>query len=403
MNKTLKRLMALSIAGVMSLGCLTACGKTAGTESDTDSASSGGAQTSGGELVIGGIGPLTGGAATYGNAVKNAAELAVKEINEAGGVNGMTLKLNFQDDEHNAQKSINAYNVLKDANMKILMGTVTSAPCIAVAELTEEDNIFQITPSGSAVDSISGKNAFRICFNDPNQGKASAQYIADNKVASKVAVIYDSSDPYSSGIYDTFKAEAQLKNLEIVTEQAFTASNKTDFSVAIQKIKESGADLVFLPIYYQEAALILQQASSAGLDVKYFGCDGLDGLTTQLGADSALANGVMLLTPFAADAKDEKTQNFVKAYKAMYGENEVPNQFAADAYDAIYTIKAALEKAEISDASMSASDICDKLVAAMTQITVDGVTGEMTWDEAGEPTKAPKAMSILDGEYKAMD
>ena len=389
MKKTLKRIALIAVAALMSVACFAGCGADgkAGSE-DT--------------LVIGGIGPITGGAATYGNAVKNGISLAVDEINAAGGVNGMKLSVDFQDDENDAEKSVNAYNVLKDNGMQVLIGTVTSTPCVAVAAKAAEDNMFLLTPSGSAVECTAADNAFRICFNDPNQGSASAQYIAEHNLASKVAVIYNSSDVYSSGIYEKFAAEAKNRNLEIVTAQAFTKDAATDFSVQIQKIKESGAELVFLPIYYQEAALILTQADKAGLEVKYFGCDGLDGLIGQLGEENvALADGVMLLTPFAADAKDDATVKFTTAYKAAFN-NEIPNQFAADGYDAVYTVKAALEKAGVSDTKIDASELCELLKAAMIEIEVPGVTGTMTWTADGEPTKDPKAMVIENGAYKAM-
>ena len=392
--KVSKKFLALGLAACMTVPFFAGC---------NSSSAGGGTNTAGspaddgnftGTLVIGGIGPVTGGAAVYGNAVKNGIQLAVDEINAAGGVNGIKLELNFQDDEHNEEKAVNAYNTLKDKDMKLLIGTVTSNPCIAVAAESAKDNIFQLTPSGSAVDCVVNDNAFRVCFNDPNQGTASAQYIAQNGVASKVAVIYDSSDVYSTGIYEKFAAEAAAQNLEVVAAEAFTSDSKTDFSVQIQKVQESGAELLFLPIYYQEAALILQQADKAGLNVKYFGCDGLDGLIDQLGADVGLAEGVMLLTPFAADATDDKTVAFTTAYKAAYN-GEIPIQFAADGYDAVYAIKAAMEKAGITDASISASDLCDALKTAMTEITLDGVTGNITWTADGEPTKDPKAMQIV--------
>ncbi len=382
----MKKYLAIIMAAVLAVTCFAGCGKTDGTASD--------------ELVIGGIGPITGPAAAYGNAVMNGAKLAVDEINAAGGINGIKIKFDFQDDENDAEKSVNAYNTLLDSNMKVLMGTVTSTPCVAVAAKAAKDNMFLLTPSGSAVDCISAENAFRICFSDPDQGIASAQYIAQNNVASKVAVIYNSSDVYSQGIYEKFAAEAKNQGLEIATAQAFTKDSATDFTVQIQKIKESGAELLFLPIYYQEAALILTQADKAGLDVKVFGCDGLDGVIDQLGDNAAIAEGVMLLTPFAADAEDEKTQKFTAAYQEAY--NEIPTQFAADGYDAIYTIKAAMEKAGIEDASIDASELCEALKAAMVEIEVDGVTGAMTWSASGEPTKEPKAMVIENGSYKAM-
>ncbi|MGN1416788.1 MAG: ABC transporter substrate-binding protein [Oscillospiraceae bacterium] len=392
--KLSKKILALGLAACMTVPMFTACGNDAGTSTDSADGGASDSTAAGGTLVIGGIGPITGGAAVYGNAVKNGIQLAVDEINAAGGVNGMQLALDFQDDEHNEEKAVNAYNTLKDNDMKLLIGTVTSNPCIAVAAESAKDNIFQLTPSGSAVECVANDNAFRICFNDPNQGTASAQYIAQNNVAAKVAVIYDSSDVYSTGIYEKFNEEAAAQGLEVVAAEAFTADSKTDFSVQIQKVQESGAELLFLPIYYQEAALILQQADKAGLSVKYFGCDGLDGLIDQLGDDVALAEGVMLLTPFAADATDDKTVAFTTAYKAAYN-NEVPIQFAADGYDAVYAVKAAIEKAGITDASISASDLCDALKTAMTEITLEGVTGTITWAADGEPTKDPKAMEIV--------
>lgn len=386
----MKKFFAMSLAAIMAVASLTGCGGQSANKT-VDSTN---------VLKIGGIGPVTGGEAAYGQAVKNGAQLAVDEINAAGGVNGMTLEFLFEDDEHDAEKAVNAYNTLKDKDIKLLMGTVTSLPCVAVAAETAKDNMFQLTPSGSSVDCLTEDNAFRVCFSDPNQGKASAQYIADNNLATKVAVIYNSSDVYSAGIYETFAAEAAEKKLEIVAAEAFTNDSATDFTVQIQKVKESGAELLFLPIYYEEAALILTQADKVDLDVEYFGCDGLDGVIAQLGSNAALADGVMLLTPFAADATDEKTVAFTAAYKAAY-KNEIPMQFAADAYDAIYTIKAALERADVSDASISASDLCELLKTAMTEITVEGVTGTMTWDASGEPTKDPKAMYIENGAYKA--
>lgn len=402
----MKKLLSLAMAAVLALS-VAACGSSeapATTEvpaAAEETAEGAAAETAeGGVLKVGGIGPITGGAAIYGLAVMNAAKLAVDEINAAGGVNGMQMEFQFEDDEHDAEKSVNAYNTLKDWGMQVLMGTVTSTPCTAVVAKTAEDNMFQLTPSGSAVECIAQPNAFRVCFSDPNQGAASAQYIGENGIATKVAVIYDSSDVYSTGIYEKFAAEAANQGIEIVAAEAFTADSKTDFSVQLQKAKEAGAELVFLPIYYTEASIILTQANGMGFDPIFFGCDGLDGLLTVENFDTTLAEGVMLLTPFAADAEDEATQNFVAAYEAAYG--EIPNQFAADAYDAMYIIKAAAEKAGVT-ADMSVSDICEAMKTAMTEITVDGLTGTgITWDADGEPTKSPKAVIITDGAYAAM-
>ena len=399
MNKFAKKLMALGLSAMMTVPFLTACGG----GSESGSASNGGdsASASGTVFKIGGIGPVTGGAAVYGLAVKNAAEMAVKEINAAGGINGVQVEFKFEDDVHDAEKSVNAYNTLKDWGMQMLMGTVTSTPCQAVVEETHKDNMFQLTPSGSAVESIKYDNAFRVCFSDPNQGLGSAKYIGENGLASKVAVIYNSSDVYSSGIYEKFSAEAANQPFEIVAAEAFTDDSKTDFTVQLQKAKDAGAELVFLPIYYQEASLILQQAASMEFAPKFFGCDGLDGILNVENFDLNLTKDVMLLTPFAADAQDEKTQKFVSDFQAAYG--DVPNQFAADAYDAIYIIKAAAEKAGITP-DMSTSDIADAMKKAMTEITVDGLTGAgMVWSADGEPTKAPKAVVIAVEEVTADD
>lgn len=411
MKKTTKRLVSLGLAAVMAAS-LTACsGKsdngttTAGTAettaaAGTDETSSAAGQAAVGSLKIGGIGPITGATAIYGQAVMNGAELAINEINAAGGIGGAQIEFNFQDDEGDTEKAVNAYNTLKDWGMQMLVGTVTSAPCIAVGSESSNDNMFQLTPSGSAVDCAKFDNQFRICFSDPNQGAASAQYIGENKLATKVAIIYDSSDVYSSGIHDKFITEAANQGFEVVADEAFTADNNTNFSVQLQKAQDAGAELVFLPIYYQQASLILVQAKQMGFEPEFFGCDGLDGLLTVENFDTSLAEGIMLLTPFAADAQDDLTKNFVTTYKEKYG--DTPNQFAADAYDAVYAIKAAGEKAGITP-DMDASTICDKLKTAMTEITVDGLTGlNMKWTADGEPEKAPKAVKIVNGVYNAM-
>lgn len=386
--KKLTKFASVVLAAAMVMSSLTACGGSSAANADATT------------FKIGGIGPITGGAAVYGQAVMNGAQIAVDEINAAGGINGCQIEYKFQDDEHDAEKSVNAYNALKDWGVQMVVGSTTSGPCIAVAAMSAQDNIFQLTPSGSAVECVGPDNVFRVCFSDPNQGKASAQYIGQNAVASKVAVIYDSSTTYSSGIYESFAAEASNQPFEVVAAEAFTADNATDFSVQLQKAKEAGAELVFLPIYYEAASAILTQADAMGFAPIFFGCDGLDGLLTVEGFDTQLAEGVMLLTPFAADATDDLTVKFVTTYQEKYG--EVPNQFAADAYDAVYAIKAAAEKAGITP-SMSASDICNALKEAMTQITVDGLTGAgMTWEASGEPNKAPKAVIIKDGAYSAL-
>ncbi len=397
----MKKFLSLALVTVMALSAV-ACGQSSEPENNAAEAEETADGAAGGETFkIGGIGPTTGGAAVYGTNAMNGAQIAVDEINAAGGINGYQIDFKFEDDEHDAEKSVNAYNSLKDWGMQMLVGCVTTTPCVAVVQETAADNMFQLTPSASAVEAISEDNAFRICFSDPNQGLAAAQYIGEHDLAENVAIIYDSSDVYSSGIYETFKAEAANQGLNIVAEEAFTADSKTDFTVQLQKAKDGGAELVFLPFYYTEASLVLSQAKAMDYSPLFFGVDGMDGILTVENFDTSLAEGVMLLTPFAADSADEATQNFVANYEAAYG--EVPTQFAADGYDCIYTIKAAVEQAGVTP-DMSVSDICDALKDAMTTISVDGVTGEgITWSADGEPSKAPKAVVIKDGAYSAMD
>lgn len=409
----MKRVVSLGLAAVMAAS-LTACGGNAGASAETTTAADAGGETpgaeagndageseaapagEGGSFKVGVIGPLTGDAAAYGLAVQHGAEIAAEEINAAGGINGATIEINSQDDEADPEKSVNAYNTLKDWGMQMLVGTTTSGACIAVSAETVNDNMFQITPSGSAVECVQNPNAFRVCFSDPDQGTASAKYIGENKMATKVAIIYDSSSVYSDGIRETFVSEAAGQGIEIVASEAFTADNKTDFSVQLDKAKEAGAELVFLPIYYQEASIILKQAADKEFKPIFFGVDGMDGILSVENFDTSLAEDVMLLTPFAADADDAK--DFTTKYVEAYG--ETPNQFAADAYDAVYAVAAAAKEAGITP-DMSHTEICDALVPAMTKITIDGLTGTgTTWNEAGEPNKDPKAVKIVGGKYE---
>ena len=353
----MKKAVSMFLAAALAVGTFAGCGSSADTGSTGSAASTESGSTDsaadGSVFKIGGIGPTTGAAAIYGSAVMNAAQIAVDEINEAGGINGYQVEFKAEDDQSDAEKSVNAYNSLKDWGMQVLMGTVTTTPCIAVADKTAEDGMFEITPSASSTDVIENDNVFQACFTDPNLGTASAQYIGENKLATKVAVIYDSSDVYSSGIEATFVKEAANQGFEVVAEEAFTADSKTDFSTQLQKAQSEGADLVFLPIYYTEASIILNQANGMGYEPTFFGCD-------------------------------------------------TPNQFGADAYDAIYAIKAAIEEAGVTP-DMSVSDIGTALTEAMTKISVDGLTGDgMTWEATGEVSKAPKAMVIKDGAYTAM-
>lgn len=378
------RLLALALALVMCFGLLSACG----------------GATTASVIKIGGIGPLTGAAATYGTSVANGAKIAVEEINALGG---LKIELNFQDDEHDAEKSVNAYNTLKDWGMQVLMGTVTTTPGIAVSAKAFEDRVFMLTPSASSTKVIEGKNnVFQMCFTDPNQGIASAQYIADNKLGTKIAIIYNNADAYSTGIYEKFVSESATVGLNIVSTTTFTDDTANDFSVQLTDAKNAGADLIFLPIYYQPASLILTQAKATGYAPKFFGVDGMDGILTMENFDTKLAEGVMLLTPFAADATDAKTTAFVAKYKTAY--NETPNQFAADGYDCIYAIYEACKKAGVTS-TMKAADTCEKMIATFTasDFSIDGLTGAgMTWSKTGEVAKAPMGIVIENGVYVGM-
>ena len=280
--KMLKKAASLALASAMVFS-LAACGSNGGgsDEGNADATT----------FKIGGIGPTTGNNAIYGTAVQNGIQLAVDEINADGGINGYQIEYQFEDDQSDSEKSVNAYNTLKDWGMQMLVGTVTSTPCVAVVEETHADNMFQFTPSATTVEAIQYDNAFRMCFSDPSQGTVSADYIAENGLASKIGIIYDSSDTYSTGIYQNFATEAEAKGLEVVAAEAFTADSNTDFSVQIQKVKDAGAELVFLPIYYQQASLILAQADRAGFAPEWFGVDGMDGLLDVDGFDAISCRG----------------------------------------------------------------------------------------------------------------
>lgn len=397
-----KRLLSLGLAAVMALS-LAGCAGSGDSEGASDTKAEGGAEEAaaadGEAFVLGGIGPVTGSGAAYGEAVRNGIELAVNEINEAGGINGYQVQFYFEDDEGDAEKAVNAYNTLKDKGMQMLVGTTTSKPCIAVGAESAADNMFQITPSGSAVQCVENDNVFRMCFSDPDQGKKSAEYIAEHNLAKKIAIIYDSSSEYSDGIRESFVTTGEELGLEIVASEAFTADSNTDFSVQLDKAKEAGAELVFLPIYYQEASIILKQAADKEFAPLFFGCDGMDGILSVKNFDQSLAEGLMLLTPFTVD--EAGSQDFVQAYEEAYGIE--PLQFGAGAYDCVYAIKAAAEKAGLTP-DMDISDMCEAMKPAMTEITIDGLTGEgVTWNEAGEPDKAPKAAKIVSGVYEMMD
>ena len=384
--------MVLTLAMVLSLAACggndTASDDTASTDSATEEDAG---SASGAAFKIGTIGPLTGDTAIYGTAVANGAKIAVDEINAAGG--DIQFEIKSEDDVADGETSVNAYNTLMDWGMQLLVGPTTTGAAVAVSSVVNSDRTFMLTPSASSTDVIDGKdNVFQVCFTDPNQGTGAADYIAENMPDAKVYVLYQNDSAYSQGIRDTFVAEAEVKGVNVVDEGTFTKDTATDFSVQLTAAQSAGADTLFLPFYYQEASVVLNLASQMGYAPTFFGVDGMDGILTMPNFDTSLAEGVMLLTPFSADAEDERTQTFVKTYQEQFG--ETPNQFAADAYDAVYILKAALEAAGCTP-DMSAADICEALIPVMPTLSVDGLTGAgMTWDASGAVSKAP-----MDGAY----
>ena len=392
----MKKLISGVLAATMALS-LAACGSDAGSTAPASDGATSEASSDAGTIKLGGIGPVTGANAQYGTAVQNGEQLAVDEINAAAGYT--VFQLDFEDDESDSEKAVNAFNTLLDNGMQVLLGPVTSDPSISVAAECASDNIFMLTPSASSQDVVEtgAGNAFQMCFTDPNQGKTAADYIADNSLGTAIGIIYDSSDAYSTGIYTAFQAEAEAKGLKIVQTSSFTADNNTDLSTQVSQCQQAGADLVFLPIYYQQASQVLIAANNIGYEPAFFGCDGMDGILSIDGFDTSLANGLMLLCPFSAYGEDETTTTFVSAYQAAY--NETPNQFAADAYDCVYAVYECVKDGTIT-ADMSAEEMCDALKAAFTSMTFSGTTGEnQTWSEDGTITKEPKVYQVEDGAY----
>ena len=397
-----KKFLCLTMALAMVLSLAACGGSDKGGNTSGSAAGSASNSASGTAFKIGGTGPLTGGAAIYGNAAKNGAQIAVDEINAMGGAVQFDLK--YEDDTNDPEKAVNAYNALKDWGMQISLGSVTSKPAEATSTMNFEDRIFALTPSASSVATTDGKdNVFQMCFTDPGQGTKSAEYIASKGMATKIAIIWKNDDVYSKGIHDTFVAEAAAKNLEVVSDSTFADGNDKDFSVQLTEAKNAGADLVFLPIYFEPASLLLAQAKSMGYSPKFFGVDGMDGILAMPGFDTSLAEGVMLLTPFNADATDERTAAFVTKYKEQFG--DVPNQFAADGYDCVYAYKQALEAANCTP-DMSNEDLCAAMMEQFTTMTFDGLTGDgqgITWEATGAASKSPKGMVIQNGAYAGLD
>ena len=393
MKKTFALIMALVMVAALFAGCGSSSNAPAAPAA-TNAAPAADASS----IKIGMSGPLTGGASEYGTAVKAGMEIAVEEINAMGG---LQIEFRGEDDQADPAMAVDAYNALKDWGMQVYAGNVTSGAANSVAPETVADGFFNLTPSASAESvALAGANVFQMCFTDPNQGASAAELVSSKNLATAVGVIYDSSDDYSTGLYNGFMSKASEYGINVVCETSFTADNKSDLSTQVTLCKDAGADLVFLPIYYTEASQILTYANKTGYAPAFFGCDGMDGILEVEGFDTSLAEGLLLMTPFDAKATNEATQSFVGKFQEKNG--KVPNQFAADGYDVIYSIYKALNAAGITG-SESTADITAALIAQFNEMTVDGLTGSgMTWDENGMISKAPAAVEVKDGIYVPM-
>ncbi len=338
-------------------------------------------------FVIGATGPLTGDAASYGISVKQGAELAVEHINSKGGVQ-FTLKM--LDDEAGSEKASSNYDVLYDDGMQLSLGGVTSGSAKAFATQADADGIFCMSPSASADDVVDGMDySFRLCFGDPDQGVLAAEEIYNTEAYVKVGALYDTSDTYSSGIYAAFKGKMQSLGVSYV-EQVFDKENNTDFSTQAEALKD--CDVVFMPFYYQQAQLFMKKAVDKGFDGTFFGCDGFDGIADYI-AD--ITNKIMYITPFDVKSEEENVKAFVTAYEAKYGSK--PDQFAADAYDVVMVIAAALEKAGVTDYNLSAAEVSEAVKNAViaSDFSYTGLTGNnMTWSADGKCNKAPKIVEF---------
>ncbi len=398
----MKKLLSVCLVLVMVLS-LAACGDKAtetkgevSNEATTDNKTEGNTTPSGEtkELIIGGMGPLTGPAASYGISVKQGTEIAVNEINANGGitVGGVTymLKSEFADDEATEDKAINAYNSLIDKGMHVLVGPTTSGAVTAVRDLSYQDNILLVTPSGSTADCISTPNAFRICFTDPIQGETMADFIVNQQGYKKIAVLYANSSDYSIGIKDAFVAKVKELGGTIVAEESF-AEGDVDYNTQLTSVKATDAEAIFVPAYYTEATYITKQAAENGINLPFFGSDGWDGIHKTV-TDAATVEGAIFLSPFFVEDTSELVSNFVAAYREAY--NADPDQFGADAYDAVYAIKAAMEKADSIET--------EAVIQAMTEISINGLTGQnMSFTAEGEPNKGAMFLQIKDGKYVA--
>ena len=335
------------------------------------------------KIKIGLTGPLTGGASIYGIAVNNAAKLAIKEINDAGGLDGILFELEMLDDKHDATTVENLYAKLYESGMQISLGTVTTAPGLNYKKFAKEDNVFFLTPSatGDAIPEFA--NGYQMCFADSNQGTAAAKFFNENYTGKKVGVFYKSDDEYSVGIYNNFKANLDASFGDISATTAPFTGNASTFDSQIQILKD--CDVVFMPIYYTPASQFMTQANSVENNIQiYYGCDGFDGIDAIDGFDiKTVKQEVSYLSHFNSTATEGPAADFIAKYNAAYDEEKEPlNQFGAAAYDCVYAIYEALKVAKAQgkkiEANTSASDFCEilKEVFNSDSFVFHGITGK---------------------------
>jgi len=378
----MKKLFAMMLAVMMVVGLFAGC-----VPGGSDGGDGNAAKNT--EFVIGMSGPLSGGAAVYGKAVQNSAQMAVDEINAAGGLNGVKFKLIATDDQHDATKVATNYANLVEQGMQVSLGTVTTAPGLGFKAYAKEDNVFFLTPSASGDDIPEFDNGYQMCFADGNQGTAAAKYVNESGMT-KIGIFYKSDDPYSDGIYKQFMDNVN-DDIEIV-ETSFTEATSTDFTTQISSLKE--CSFVFMPIYYQAAAVFMEQAKDViAEDATYYGCDGFDGLAGQLDL-TTIPQEVSMLSHFDATATEGKAAEFIKKYTEKYGADTL-NQFGASAYDCVYAIygamKAAVDAGKEIPVSISASDLCEILKEQFQggYTLEEAATGvNITWNEDGTVNKA---------------
>lgn len=344
------------------------------------------------EFVIGVSGPLTGGAAMYGQAVVNSAQIAVDEINAAGGLNGIKFKLVSTDDMNDATKVSTNYSSMFEGGMQISLGTVTTQPGLEFKNLSADDNVFFLTPSASGDDIPTNPNGYQMCFADGNQGKVAAQFVNDNFAGQTIGAFYKSDEAYSKGIFDQFKAN--LDSSVTVVETSFSDANATDFSVQIDTLKE--CSFIFMPTYYTPASLFMKQAKDViSASAVYYGCDGFDGIDNIEGFDiTTIPQKVTMLSHFNSKATDGVAKEFIDKYTAKYGADTL-NQFGASAYDCVYAIYGAMKKAmdegKNIPVTISASDLCDILKEQFEggYTLENAVTGDtIKWEKSGYVNKS---------------